>query len=433
MDYKIKRDKKNEVTITWSLTEEEWLREQNDAYESEKGKYNVQGFRKGKAPKKSIENAYGSGVFLETALDNALDKYYREILMKEREIVPVDHPSISVEKFDEKNLSIIMTITTLPEVVLGDYKGVEIEGESGEVTDAEVEEELKRKAETQARKVEVTDRGIVSGDFATIDFAGSVDGVAFPGGTSTGYELEIGSSSFIPGFEEQLIGMKTGEEKDITVTFPADYHSVDLASKEAVFHIVLHKIAVKESIEINDEWASNTSEFDTVDLLRADIRAKLIDSAEKKAKINNENKLVAEICKRSTIEIPDIMVENELNDMMKEIEQKLAYQGVTLDDYLKYINGTREKLREDSREDAFARIRMQLVLGALLKIEKIEATQEEIDAKITEMASKYGKNVDEIKKVLPPEQISYLGNEIKMEKLLDFLTANNKITKKSTK
>lgn len=437
MKYEISKEKST-YTILVSADAEEWEKEMEEAYNRTKGKYEVQGFRKGKAPRKQIENNYGSMVFFDDAMDHFCNKAYNEVLNNETEIQPVDYPRLALESANEKGIKVRFEVDVKPEVKLGQYTGLEIEKTEVKVDEAEmnayVDHQLEHLREHYARKVEVTGRALAEGDVATIDFSGSVDGVKFEGGTAEGYELEIGSHTFIEGFEEQLVGMNIGDEKDINVTFPENYGSEQLAGKPAVFAIKLHKISVKELPELNDEWASNASEFDTLDAYKADIKAKREEEINKQATDKDDNKLIEAIGEGSEVEIPHSMIDREIEYLMQRYSQSLAYQGYRLEDYVKQMGLTMDEFKEQRHQEAHVNVKIRLVIEAIIAKEGITASEEEVHAKIHEFAEMYNRSCEEIEKTFAENgQLDYLRNEILMDKLIKYLRENNKFVVKSTK
>ncbi len=427
MKYKITKKDKNQVVINIDITSEEWNAEVELAYNQNKGKYNVEGFRKGKAPRKVIEKMYGAGIFFEDALNNAFSTYYTEILNKEKSLEPVDAPSLDVKNIDEKGVTLEAIVTVKPEVKLGAYTGLNISVKPKKVTDKEVEEELKMVQQQNARLVEVKEGEQAKlGNIVNINFAGFVDGVQFPGGTSEGYDLELGSKSFIDTFEDQIVGMKNGEKKDVLVTFPADYHEETLKGKPAKFEVTVNAIKEKILPEIDDELASNVSNFETLEEYKNDIKKHLEHHAEENAKIEAENKILDKIVDNMEVEVPDCMVEHELNHMMQDLEYRLMYQGLNLQAYANYLNTTVEKIREDRKKDALKSVKIRLALQEIMNKEKIDVTEDDFNAKIKEMADRTNKSVKDFKATLKEERINYIKNDILMNKLINFLLESNK-------
>ncbi len=426
MNSKIEKLELSQVKITLELNKDEWKEMIVQAYNKTKGKYAVQGFRKGKAPMKVLTNAYGEGLFYEDALDLAFEKYYVSFLNEHEEIFTVGQPELDVENLSEEGVTIIATVAVKPEFELGQYKGIKFEKVEYNVKDEDIDAEIEKMREQAGTMVEVT-RVAENGDTANIDFEGFVDGVAFNGGKGEGYDLVLGSKSFIPGFEDGVVGMAVGEEKDVDVSFPAEYGEPTLAGKPAVFKVKVNSLKVKELPEVDDEFVKDVSEFDTVDALKADITVKLVKANAEKADYEMENKIVETICENTEILIPEAMISSHIDSMVRDFEMRLMYQGMKLDDYLGYIGKNREDFRADFKDEANKQVKAQLVIDKILEAEKIEATTEEVDAKIAEIAEKSSKTVEEYKKTMQPQQISYFSRQIIVEKLFNFLKEANTI------
>ena len=425
MKYTVKQKAENQKEIKITLTAAEWEAENEKAYQANKGKYSLQGFRKGHVPRKVLENVYGAGVFFEEAFNEAFPKYYGEVLDKEKDLFPVDRPDIDIEKIDEKGIVFSAVVTTKPEVTVTEYKGMKHPKIEYNVTDADIEEEIKKAQERASRLVPVEDRPAEDGDTVLIDYSGSVDGVQFEGGTAEKQTLVLGSHSFIPGFEEGVVGMKTGEEKDLNVKFPEDYHAENLKGKDAVFHVKLHEIKKKEVPEFNDEFVKDVSEFDTVDAYRADIKKRLEEQNARRATQEMENALVDLILEKTPVNIPDCMIQSQIDSMVQEFEYRLMYQGLKLDDYLKYTGMKPEDLRKSYEDQAKKSVKTRLIFEAIIKQEKIEATEEDKQKKFAEMAEAAKKEVEEFKKSLPERQLEYIENEIIIDKLFALLNEWN--------
>ena len=372
-----------------------------------------------------LENVYGAGVFFEEAFNEAFPKYYGEVLDKEKDLFPVDRPDIDIDKIDEKGIVFSAVVTTKPEVTVTEYKGMKHPKIEYNVTDADIEEEIKKAQERASRLVPVEDRPAEDGDTVLIDYSGSVDGVQFEGGTAEKQTLVLGSHSFIPGFEEGVVGMKTGEEKDLNVKFPEDYHAENLKGKDAVFHVKLHEIKKKEVPEFNDEFVKDVSEFDTVDAYRADIKKRLEEQNARRATQEMENALVDLILEKTPVNIPDCMIQSQIDSMVQEFEYRLMYQGLKLDDYLKYTGMKLEDLRKSYEDQAKKSVKTRLIFEALIRQEKIEATEEDKQKKFAEMAEAAKKEVEEFKKSLPERQLEYIENEIIIDKLFALLNEWN--------
>lgn len=427
MNYKINKLPKSEVEIEIELNTAEWDKEVENAYQKNKGKYNIEGFRKGKAPRKVIEKMYGPTVFFEEALSEAFYNQYIEILNKEKDLEVVDSPSIDVKDMNDKGLTIIAKVTVKPEIKLTKYTdfGVkESTSHSHEVKDADVEAELKKAQEQNVRLVEVK-REIKAGDVANIDFAGKIDGVAFDGGTAQGYDLEIGSHSFIDNFEDQLIGLKESDEKDVKVKFPSNYQVPELKDKPAVFSIKVNSVKEKVLPELNDEFASDVSEFNTLEEYKADIKAHLEEHMKEHIRIELENGILDKIVENLNVEIPTVMVDSELDNIFKDLEYRLMYQGLKLEDYANYLGKSVEELRKERRADAEKSVKIRLALQEIIKLENIGFSDEEYDAKVEEMAKSAKKSTKEYKNSLTEEHINYIKNDILMTKLMEFLVSHN--------
>ena len=425
MKYTTKTLEDKRIEITISLNEKEWESAVESAYQKNKGKYNIQGFRKGHVPRKVLEKTYGEGVFYEDAIDGCFYQYYFEILQKETSIQPVDAPSLSIEEIGKKGLKIVATVYNKPEVTLGEYKGLKVEKPAVKVTKAQVDARLNQLVESRARFVEVTDRAAKMGDIATIDFEGSVDGVKFDGGASKDYDLELGSHSFIDTFEDQVVGMKIGETKDVNVTFPEEYPAENLKGKKAVFVVTVNAIKEKVLPELNDEFASEASEFETLEDLRKDYEKKIKEEAEHAAEHEYENSLIEKVVENATVEVPQVMVEQQAEDYIREFEYRLSYQGLKLDDYLKYANTTVEELKASRMDDALKTVKTRLVLEAIVKKEGIEVTDKDIEDKFNEHKKGNEKTIDQIRKELGDQQIAYMENGILVNKLIKLLKENN--------
>ncbi len=429
MKYTQKR-KVNTLTVTFKMTAEEWAEFDMKAYEKNKGKYNVPGFRKGHTPKHVLENRFGKGLFFEDALYLAAQEYYNTFLDKNSNVYPVARPEIDEKsvKIDEKGASFAVVVTVRPEVVLGDYKGITVEKTAPEVvSDADVEAELSKLRERNARFVEVTDRAVADGDEVTLDYCGKVDGEAFEGGTAEKQKLTIGSHTFIEGFEEQLIGMNIGETKDINVKFPEEYHAENLAGKDAVFTCTIHEITVKQLPDLDDEFAKDASEFSTLEEMKSDIAKTLQAKNDKIALDKDEGKLVDTIVGNATMEIPDVMIEEQIDEYVEDFKYQLMYQGLNIESYYKYTDTTPETLRSNYRERAEKSVRTRLVFEEIVKAEKIKPTEEEIDSKIREYADQIGKDFNEFKAGLHAQEMAYFENQATTEALLNMLRKENAI------
>ena len=427
MNYEVAPAEKSVVRIKITLDKQEWENAIQKAYDKTKGRFNIPGFRKGKAPKHVIEQQYGKGVFYEEAINAAFPEYYYAILEKEPTIEAIDRPEIEIEKISDDGITMVAVVPVKPEVKLAEYKGIKFDKVEYNVTDADVEAELKRLQQRNAREVAVEDRAAKNGDITVIDYSGSVDGVKFDGGTAEKQTLELGSGRFIPGFEEQVEGMNIGEEKDITVKFPDDYGAENLKGKNAVFHIKLHEIKAKELPEINDEFIKDAAGAESVEAYKADTKKKLQESNAKRAKAETEDKIIKAIAEKCEVEIPDALIERQIDSMVSDMEYRMMYQGLKLEDYLKYTKQTMDDYRKGFRKQAEEQVKIQLVIDKILTVENIKAEQDEIDKKIADQAIAMGKDAEEYKKSLNERQIAYFENNVLIDKLFAFLTANNKV------
>ena len=422
-----KTENKNEVKLSFEIEAEKFEDAMKKVYAKTAKYFTIPGFRKGKAPMAIVERTYGSSIFYEDTFNELVPDIYDEAI-KENKIEAVSRPQIDISQMEKgKDLKFTAIVQIKPEVKLGKYKGIELKKIEYTVSDKDVEHELGHMAEHNARLVTVDDRPVEKGDITIIDFAGSIDGVAFEGGTATNQELEIGSNKFIPGFEDQIIGMKVNEEKDINVTFPEDYFSKDLAGKEATFKVTLYEIKKKELPKIDDDFAKDVSEFDTLADLKADIKSKMEKENEERAKYESEEAAIEAVCKDVEVDIPFGMIETEIDNMVKDIENKLSYQGLTLDQYLKLTNKTMENLRKEFDEQANKAVKSRLVLEAIIKAEDIKPDDKEVEEKVKEMAKNYGRPEDEL---LKNEGFkNYIVDNMKYEKAIAFILDNAKMKK----
>ncbi|WP_300278023.1 trigger factor [Peptacetobacter sp.] len=413
----------NVVTLKIAVDYDKFNGAVEKAYKKTRGRYNIPGFRKGKAPRKIIEMNYGEGIFYGDAIDAIFPEVF-EVAIKETEISPIAAPSIDVDEISKDNgLVMSVEVEVRPEVKLGQYKGVEVKKDVPEVTEEMVTEELNRMLENNSRLVDV-ERNVENGDIVNIDFKGFVDGVEFEGGNAEGYELTIGSNTFIDNFEEQLTGKSLNEEVEVNVTFPEEYSRTDLAGKPAKFEVKINAIKVKEVPELNDEFVSDTTEFETVEELKADIKAKLEEEAKNFAESQIRNEIVNKIAEEADFETPNSMVEEQLNRMMNELAFQLQSQGLQMEQLLEITGKNLDGLKEERREDAIQLVRGSLVLEEVGKLENIEATEEEVDAEVAKMAEMYKMEAAEVKKVLRPEDLEDIAGQVKVRKTIDFLVEN---------
>ncbi len=421
-------DKK--LHINFSFTAEEWENLMNKAYNQNKGKYNAPGFRKGHVPRKVLENNYGAGLFFEDALYLSANEGYGKYLEENKEVIPVASPAIDEKsiKSEGNGVSYDIVIVVKPDVTLGEYKALTIAKTAAtEVTDADIDAELNRLQQRNSRMVAVTDRAIANDDIVNLDYSGSVDGVKFDGGTAEGQDLTIGSHQFIEGFEEKLVGLNIGDTRTIDVTFPEEYHAKDLAGKKAQFLCTINGINVRQLPELDDEFAKDVSECDTLEQYKAEIKANMTKTNEDNAAHKDEGVLVDTIVANATLDVPQEMIEEQVNEYVEEFSYQLTYQGLRLEDYLKYTNTTMEQLRETHTERAAKAVRTRLVLEAIVKQEGIEATEDEVNAKIAEYATQIGKEANEFEATLEPNQKAYFENQAITEKLIAMLKEQNTI------
>lgn len=420
--------KKEGINVSFKITVEndKFKEAVNKAYNKTKGKYNIPGFRKGKAPKVVIETQYGKGIFYNDAIDMLFKEVYPQAI-KELNLDVIDRPSLDIEQISEENgLVMLVDVQVKPEFEVGTYKGVEVKKEEVKVSEDEVELELKEMATRGARLVSA-DKALESGDTAVIDYEGFDNGVAFEGGKGENYSLLIGSNTFIPGFEDQLIGKKAGEEVEVNVTFPEKYHATNLAGKPVVFNVKVNDVKVKEIAEINDEFAKDVSEFETLKELKDSIRTKLEEQAKKSVEDKMKNDIISKICDNTEVEIPSAMVEHQLDNLIMQFNYQLQYQGLNLKQLLDMSGKTIDDLKDERREDAKKGVKMTLVLEKIAEVENVQISDEEFDAEISKMASIYNIESDKLKNTLREEEIEGIKEELKIRKVVDLLVKNAKL------
>ncbi|MBQ7785290.1 MAG: trigger factor [Clostridia bacterium] len=417
----------NKVKLSFDIDSAKFDEAMGKAYLKVRNQVSIPGFRKGKAPRKMIENMYGEGVFYDEAFELIFDEVYGPAV-EENKVEVVDRPEIEIQEIGAgKNLKFTCEVFVKPDVTLGEYKGVEVKKETTLVTDAEVDAKVEEERSKQATEVAVEDRAVAEGDTVNLDYAGSVDGVAFAGGTAEGQTLKIGSHTFIPGFEEQMIGMNIGEEKDLNVTFPEKYHSDELAGKAAVFHVKVNSITETQLPELDDDFAKDISEFDTLDEYKADIRAKLEAQAAQRDNDVFTNDVLGKVMENATVEIPEAMIERQIDSMMRDFEYRMMGQGLKLDDFLKYTGQDIKAFRENYRGQAEKSVKAHLVLEAIEKAEAIDATEEQIDKQLEAFAAQMNKSVEEFKATLSASDIEYFKADAIRENCVKFLTDNAKV------
>lgn len=419
----------NQGILTVEVDASEVDKALDQAFKKVVKKVQVPGFRKGKVPRKIFEARFGVESLYQDALDILLPIAYGQAV-RETGIEPVDRPEVDIQQMERgKNLIFKATVTVKPEVKLGDYKNLTIEPKEFTVTDEDVDAELKQMQERHAELVAVEDESAQNGDIAMIDFEGFLDGVAFEGGKAENYSLELGSGTFVAGFEEQVVGMKPGEEKDIKVTFPEEYHSPNLAGKEATFKVKLNSLKRKNLPALDDEFAKDVSEFDTLEELKADTRKKLEEKAAKDKEQYIREQLVLKAAENAEIDLPPVMVEHELDQMVQEFAQRLQFQGLTLDMYYQFSGMDESKLRDQMRDDATTRVRTALVLEAIGKAENIEVSEEDVNKELERLAGIYGRPADELRKIFTAQDgLAALKRDLQTRKTVDFLVAENKVS-----
>ncbi|MBE5750898.1 MAG: trigger factor [Clostridiales bacterium] len=428
MKYTTKAAEKSTVKITLKFDGEEWKAAQTKAYVKTKGKFAIDGFRKGKAPKNVIERIYGKGVFFEDALNILFSENYDDVIAKnENKFTVVGDPDVSVEDITDEGVTLVAIVPVKPEVKISAYKGMKIRQYAYNVTDAEVDADIARLLDRNARKVPVTDRAAQNGDVANIDFVGTVDGVKFDGGEAEGFDLTLGSGQFIPGFEDQVIGMNIGESKDVNVTFPENYQAENLKGKAAVFAVKLNSLQGKEMPELNDAFIKDATGSETVEEYKAKTKEKLQKQADKRANDATENSILETIAANAEAEIPQAMIEREIDSLVQKFEYQLMYQGLKLQDYLDFLKVSVADFRKNYEDQAKKNVLNQLVISQLIKEEKIEATEEEVEAKVAQQAASVSKSTEEYKKGMDPRQFDYIRSDIVITKLFDMLKANNEM------
>ena len=407
---------KSRVKLTIEIDKDAFADAVMKAYKKNVKKIAIPGFRKGKAPKAIIERYYGEGVFYEDAVNFVCPDAY-EFAVKEADIEPVDRPEIDIETIGEgKDLVITAEVTVKPEVELGDYIGVSAEKKNYRTKVADVDAQIKAAQDKNARMIDIDDRAVKKGDFTVIDFEGFVDGVPFEGGKATDHSLEIGSGQFIPGFEDQLIGAKIGEEKEINVTFPEEYQAKELAGKEAVFQCDVKKVEAKELPELDDDFAQDASEFDTLAEYKEDIKKNLTEKKEKEARAAKENAAVDKAIENAEMEIPDAMVATQTRQMLDDFARRMQSQGLTMEQYFQFTGMTAEKMQEEMKPQALKRIQTRLVLEKIAEVENIQPTQEEVDEEISKMAEAYKMEADKIKELLGDRELEQMKKDMAVQK-----------------
>ena len=422
MSVQVEKLEKNMAKLTVEVPAEDVEKAIQGAYQKTKKSINIPGFRKGKAPRQLIEKMYGKEVFYSDAVDAMLPKAYSDAVEECGEEI-VSYPKIDVVQIESgKPFIFTAEVAVKPAVTLGEYKGIQVEKAPIEVTDEEIEAQVNKEREANSRTVTVEDRAVQKGDIATIDFEGFVDGVAFDGGKGENYDLEIGSNTFIPGFEDQLVGAEIGKELDVNVTFPEEYGAKELAGKEAVFKCKVNGIKVKELPEADDEFAQEVSEFDTLDEYKADIKAKLLKDKEDEAKRAKEDAVIGKIVENATMDIPDAMVEYQTQQMLDDFGRRMQSQGLSLDQYFQFNGMTEADYKEQMKPRALQNIQSRLVLEAVAEAEKLEATEEDLEKEYAKMAEQYKLDVDKVKEIFGEYQKEELKKDIVIQKAAELVT-----------
>lgn len=424
MSLQIENLEKNMAKLTIEVPAEEFEAAMQKAYNNQKGKISIPGFRKGKVPYAYLLKAYGPEMFYEEAANIIMPNAYADATESEECTLDiVSRPEIDVVQMEKgKNFIFTATVAVKPEVTLGEYKGIKVEKTTVEVTEEDIDAELKKVQDQNSRMVTVEDRAVEDGDTVNIDYAGSIDGVAFEGGTAVGQPLVIGSHTFIDNFEEQIIGHNIGDEFDVNVTFPTEYHAEELAGKPAVFHVKVNSITKKELPEINDEFAQDVSEFDSLDAYKEDMKAKLLEKKEAEAKAAKEDKVVETIVANATMEIPDAMLATQQAQMADEFVQRLSYQGLQIEQYFQFTGLNQETFLEQMKPQALKRIQTRLVLEAVVAAENIEATEAEFDEEIAKMAQMYQMEADQVKSFIGENEKQQMMKDIAVQKAVTFVT-----------
>ena len=424
---------KNRVKLTIEIDKDAFADAVMKAYKKNVKKIAIPGFRKGKAPKAIIERYYGEGVFYEDAVNFVCPDAY-EFAVKEADIEPVDRPEIDIETIGEgKDLVITAEVTVKPEVELGDYMGVSAEKKNYRTKVADVDAQIKAAQDKNARMIDIDDRAVKKGDFTVIDFEGFVDGVPFEGGKATDHSLEIGSGQFIPGFEDQLIGAKIGEEKEINVTFPEEYHAEELKGKPAVFKVTVKSIQQKELPELNDDFAKDVSEFDTFDEYKQDVKAKLDKANADKTAAEFEGNVIKVVTDAAKVDIPQCMIDAKIEDLIRDFGYRLSSQGLSLDQYMKYTGATVDTFKEQFKDQAAEQVKTALVLGEIAKKENIEVTDEDVENEFKRMAEMYGMEVDKLKEYIKDGEKDSLKEVLKIKKAVDKIVGAAKVKRAAKK
>ena len=427
MSVQVEKLEKNMAKLTIEVSAEQFQDAMKKAFNKNKNKFSIPGFRKGKAPQAMIEKMYGEGIFFEDAADEAINETCMAA-MNESGLEIVSRPEVSIEQIGkDKPFVYTALVAVRPEVVLGEYKGIEVERADASVSAEDVEAELKRVQEQNARLITVEDRPVANGDQTVIDFEGFVDGKGFDGGKAEDYGLTIGSPSFIDTFEEQLIGKQIGEECEVNVTFPKEYHAPGLAGKPAMFKVTVKEIKVKELPELNDEFAEEVSDFDTLEEYKKDIEAKIAERKQKEAATENENRVLDKVVANAAMEIPERMIDGQIDNMIQETARRMQSQGLSMDMYMKYTGMTMETMREQMKPQALKRIQTRLVLEEVVKAENIQASDEKVEEELAKMAAAYQMEADKLKEYMTEKERNQIKEDLAVQEAVDFLVAESKL------
>ncbi|MCI6139427.1 MAG: trigger factor [Clostridiaceae bacterium] len=427
MSVQVEKLEKNMAKLTIEVSAEQFQDAVKKAFNKNKNKFSIPGFRKGKAPQAMIEKMYGEGIFFEDAADEAINETCMAA-MNESGLEIVSRPEVSIEQIGkDKPFVYTALVAVRPEVVLGEYKGIEVERADASVSAEDVEAELKRVQEQNARLITVEDRPVANGDQTVIDFEGFVDGKGFDGGKAEDYGLTIGSHSFIDTFEEQLIGKQIGEECEVNVTFPKEYHAPGLAGKPAMFKVTVKEIKVKELPELNDEFAEEVSDFDTLEEYKKDIEAKIAERKQKEAATENENRVLDKVVANAAMEIPERMIDGQIDNMIQETARRMQSQGLSMDMYMKYTGMTMETMREQMKPQALKRIQTRLVLEEVVKAENIQASDEKVEEELAKMAAAYQMEADKLKEYMTEKERNQIKEDLAVQEAVDFLVAESKL------
>ncbi|MGL5436724.1 MAG: trigger factor [Lachnospiraceae bacterium] len=427
MSLQVEKLEKNMAKLTVEVPAEQFDEALKTSYNKNKNRFNIPGFRKGKAPQAMIEKMYGVGVLYEDAAGDIIDNTYAQN-MEESGLEIVSRPEINVEQVEKGKCFIYTALVAVkPEVTLGEYKGIEVEKAKPEVTDEDIDAELKTVQEQNSRLLTIEDRAVADGDQTVIDFEGFVDGAPFEGGKAEAYPLTIGTHSFIDTFEDQLIGKSIGEEAEINVTFPEEYHAAELAGKPAMFKVTVREIKVKELPELNDEFAGEVSEFETLDEYKADIKAKLSEKKQKEATTENENNVVQKVVENASMDIPEPMIEQQVRNMVEDYGRRMQSQGISLEQYMQFTGMTMEKLQDQMRPQAEQRISTRLVLETIVAAENITVEDEAVEEELKKMAENYKMELDQIKSFMGEKELAQMKEDLAVQEAVDFLVAEAKL------